>query len=906
MYKNKRITKMLCTLLALTLLISGSAFKVMAESKSAYPAAGEDANTHTDEMQETVVGQNAAVFLPDDSSVDSPVSANNLPAEYPENDSDLESDGQMSDSSSEDSDSADISISEIPAGDSSLADSQVTDISIPDSLVPAEDTKKEELTGNTHTDLEDGLYVIHSALNAKVCLGVQDNSRNKNANIELVSSNGGFAQAFYIKKVSEGVYNLINYNSSLALHIKGAGKTEGTNVLQYPSIKSNAQKWVIRDAEESGYITLSPTYADLALDCEGGKAAAGTNVLLNKPVNAKRQMWKLVPASGKVAAEARLVDALIGKGYYKIEMASHTSKVLDIREASTASGANVQIYKSNGTYAQAFQIAPLGNGLYKITNVRSKKCLATANGSGWSGNVVQKTENSSDLSQQWYILKDPEDDRIVLKPSNAYHGVLSTDSDHHDSGTNVSNANFSASEGQYWAITKTPVYFKNTNFKPAEGTYFIHASTSPKMIGVTSGSLLNSANVQLTSASESNAVKWRIYPNGDGTYTIQNVKSGKVLDAAGGSFTSGTNVQQYKSNNTNAQKWVFHYTGKTDGSFFIVPYDKSVVLDIEGARFITGSNIWLYTQNSTVAQRFLLKKATVTNQGWVTDKSGHRYFYVNNEAVTGWRKINGIYYYFRGSGILARNTVVSGYVIDSEGRSNRPINPQSAITGGKTIRSLLTNAVQPAGKVLYIWGGGWGGLGTSTANDSGKIGMLPSWTSFYNSHAKAGYDYTQYRWQYGMGLDCSGFVGWAVYNTIYTKDNEEDIVTSSSQVAANYIRRGWCYDSGNTFKPGDIVSRSGHVWISMGTCEDGSVLIMHSTPEGCQLSGTAGTAVELARKYMKMVSPNWPFNIHQNGAGYLAYVGKATWKVDGSGILTDPDGMQKMSAEEVCKIIFNA
>ena len=92
----------------------------------------------------------------------------------------------------------------------------------------------------------------------------------------------------------------------------------------------------------------------------------------------------------------------------------------------------------------------------------------------------------------------------------------------------------------------------------------------------------------------------------------------------------------------------------------------------------------------------------------------------------------------------------------------------------------------------------------------------------------------------------------------------------------------------------------------MGTCTDGSVLIMHSTPEGCQLSGTDGIAIELATKYMKKVSPNWPFHIHQNGRGYLAYVGKATWKTDGRGILRDPDGMQNMTAEQVCKIVFGS
>ena len=63
---------------------------------------------------------------------------------------------------------------------------------------------------------------------------------------------------------------------------------------------------------------------------------------------------------------------------------------------------------------------------------------------------------------------------------------------------------------------------------------------------------------------------------------------------------------------------------------------------------------------------------------------------------------------------------------------------------------------------------------------------------------------------------------------------------------------------------------------------------------------------ELASKYMTRISKStgWPFPVKQYGSGYLTYVGKATWKVDGSGILTDPEGLQKKSAEQVCKIIF--
>lgn len=958
MYRGKQLRKLLCMLITFSLLISGSAFHVLAASPEdgILIAAGETpqvgaglteedssisdiAQTElpaSNEAQEStavsgiVDGTETVEDFTDvsetdtnaestDYTADSAVDAAGDTAGSTTETTDLTDsslvdsssvdsssvDSSSVDSSSADSSSADSSSADSSLTDSSLTDSSLTDSSLTDSSLAETTLVEEDLMGGARDDIKEGLYVIHSALNAQMCIGIKSSSRSNGGNVELVKSSGAFSQAFYIKKISTGVYSFINYNSGKAMHVKSAGKTVGTNVMQYTVRDSAAQKWIIKDAATSGYVTIQPSYSKLMLDCNAGKSAAGTNLHLNKAVSAKRQMWKLVPASGKVAAEARLTPASISKGYYTIGLASATSQVLDVPSASKTAGSNIQIYKSNGTYAQAFQILPQGNNLYKVKNVNSGLYLGSSTGSCGVCNLVQKKNSSTDKSQLWYILKDPNTGKLVFKPSGAYHAVMSVDGNKTASGTNVSDSNFTGRTGQYWVLTKTTVYIKNAVYKPANGIYYIcPAAAKTKALGVSSGKLTNSANVQLTTKSTSNAVKWRIYQNDDGTYSIYNVKSGKVLDIAGANFTSGANIQQYTKNGTSAQKWIFRRTGDKNGSIYITSMDKNLVVDITGARFKTGSNIWLYTKNNTSAQKYFLTKTGTTYSGWVTALSGNRYYYASGKRVVGWRKIGSYYYYFRSTGIMAKNTTIEGYSIDSEGISNKT--DFKTATGGRTIRALLTNAVAPCGKVLYIWGGGWGGMGDSIENDSSKIGMLPTWTTFYNNHKSSSYDYTNYRFNYGMGLDCSGFTAWTVYNTIYDRDNVEDIVASSSGTAAYYISRGWCYDSGNTYKPGDVVCRSGHVWISMGTCEDGSVLIMNSTPQGVQLCGTYGKSVELAVKYMKLVAPDWPFPIHQNGEGYLTYVGKATWKVDGTGILTDPDGMQKMTAEQVCKIVFGA
>ncbi len=241
------------------------------------------------------------------------------------------------------------------------------------------------------------------------------------------------------------------------------------------------------------------------------------------------------------------------------------------------------------------------------------------------------------------------------------------------------------------------------------------------------------------------------------------------------------------------------------------------------------------------------------------------------------------------------------------------------VNGRKTLITYLKNALVPCGRTLYIWGGGWGGTG----KDTSKIGYQSGWSTFFKNNAKPGYDYTKFRYKYGSGLDCSGFARWTLYNTVFTKSGIDTTQYNASKsasidwgtpdhstgVAKKYASMGWATYKSNgsdqTFKPGDVVSMDGHVWISLGQYSDGSVLVIHSSPKGVQISGTAGTAARQAAYYMKKYFPQWPYAARTVSSSYLKYVGKARWKVSGSGILLrDPEGVQKMSPAKVMKILL--
>ena len=205
--------------------------------------------------------------------------------------------------------------------------------------------------------------------------------------------------------------------------------------------------------------------------------------------------------------------------------------------------------------------------------------------------------------------------------------------------------------------------------------------------------------------------------------------------------------------------------------------------------------------------------------------------------------------------------------------------------GERTVTNFLKTALMPVGTTLYIYGGGWDWQDIGSAVQARSFGVSPDWVRFFESQdenftyrekdgdaAKADpehsyYPYGGYNEYYYAGLDCAGFVGWALYNTLETKEGEAGYVSDAAGITKRLYECGlgeWTQDikapdgkNGYEMKPGDVMSINGHVWISLGTCDDGSVVIVHSTPSksrslqpggGVQISavGTAWGVIYLA------------------------------------------------------------
>lgn len=227
-----------------------------------------------------------------------------------------------------------------------------------------------------------------------------------------------------------------------------------------------------------------------------------------------------------------------------------------------------------------------------------------------------------------------------------------------------------------------------------------------------------------------------------------------------------------------------------------------------------------------------------------------------------------------------------------------------------TIDKLIKTALEPVGSTMYIWGGGWNVEDSGSGKNSMQLGLNETWAEFAKQQ-DADYDYENHRYERENGLDCSGFVGWVLYNTFETQEGKAGYVTTSTDMAESLAQRGWgkLIKNPKKFLPGDIVSMEGHVWICLGTCEDGSVLLVHSSPPGVSVCGTLlpGNAEKsqaeiLATEYMTKQHLNWQekYPNRKVDAVYLENVVLFRWS---SSVMLDAEELQEKSAEEIMEIL---
>lgn len=386
------------------------------------------------------------------------------------------------------------------------------------------------------------------------------------------------------------------------------------------------------------------------------------------------------------------------------------------------------------------------------------------------------------------------------------------------------------------------------------------------------------------------------YANSDGTFAtgwVQNGGKTYYFDEDGTSHTGwllldGT-YYWINANGTRRDDELFQY----DGNYYYV--DKNGVMATSG---------WVYWDYNYYYPR---SWGGMYKNAFITYDNNLYYLGSDSKMAIGWQSIGGNTYYFRNwGGMITGKQVIDGktYVFDEDGKlvqSPDGFEPSAQI-GVRTVRNFLKNALLPLGNTLYIWGGG------HTDAEAESYGVNAQWKQFFNTQNST-YNYSDHLYEYGKGLDCSGYVGWTAHQV-----TKEYATTTSTGMPAYFARKGWgtCVtgDTSQKFTPGDVVSKSGHVWIVIGQCSDGSVVVIHATPPYIQLGGTVSStgsinseAIELANEYMKMYYPvaYERYGVKVLDRSYLTGVNHFTWS---SSILSDREGYRRKKPAEILNDLF--
>ena len=405
--------------------------------------------------------------------------------------------------------------------------------------------------------------------------------------------------------------------------------------------------------------------------------------------------------------------------------------------------------------------------------------------------------------------------------------------------------------------------------------------------------------------------------NGKRVYGFQDIDSKKyyfetkkgILQKKGFLTISGKKYYSSKKTGRIATNMIFTMAGKTYYAGAEGSMQKGWKTSTKGDKYyftVNGaySNGWYNIGN----YRYHMDENGVCNTGWQTIGSNKYYFIKTgkNQGVMmkkGLHKIGSKTYMFGDNGVFL-------YEVTSE---NKVDNDTTLVpSSSKTIKNFLLGALQPVGSKLYIWGGGHDDA------DATRKGVNPAWKTFYNSQSGS-YDYNNYRFAYGKGLDCSGFVGWSIYQIMQNKSGGTNYTTLAESVASANASRGFgtLYNqsklsaSGYEFVAGDLGCTAGHTWIVLGQCSDGSLVIVHSTPPCIQIAGTptpngdySSKAIALAKQYM---GTYYAGTVSKFGLGcatgsqYIKGCNIMRWN---SSTLSDPDGYRNMTADQILADLF--
>lgn len=250
-----------------------------------------------------------------------------------------------------------------------------------------------------------GYYYLYSQLEdgASYCLNLKDGSTKNGTNIEILSKNyKDEQQVMFVANEAGDAYTIrpLLTNGVTGLGVASSSMVSGANVVSWEVNGVSDQEWTIEKVIAPGVVMdtdkiymFKNKNSGLYMEVESAGKADGTNV----------QQWG---ANGIASHNSwNLQDA--GNGYYRIcsQMSDGKTWYLTVDEGKSAAGTNVSIWQNDSTSAQLFKFIKNPDGSYNILTKASKDVCAVEiiNALTSSGANVQQFTVNGHACQAWTL-----------------------------------------------------------------------------------------------------------------------------------------------------------------------------------------------------------------------------------------------------------------------------------------------------------------------------------------------------------------------------------------------------------------------------------------------------------------------------------------------------------------------
>ena len=460
--------------------------------------------------------------------------------------------------------------------------------------VKALDSKENKEKSITQV-IENGTYIISSALNQNIVLDVAWNSWSSGANIDAYNNFKQNNQKFNVTYLGDGYYKMEVVSSGKYLSCASENAQNEDNIIQSDYKDLDNQKWFLEDAG-NGYFYVISKKSSLFLDLQGGSADSGTNVEVYKGHFGNNQKFKF-----------NKVDVIKGSkniqnGTYNISSKGNFDKVFDIHGASDKNNANLELYKRTNDLNQQYELQYLDDGYYKIVVKHSKKVLTVANASIKEGaNVMQYDDLGLD-AQKWVLRSAGDGYYYIISKCNGLY--LDLQGGIANEGTNIDVYTPNYNNWQKFKFYDVEIEAKKT-LEP--GNYVITtALNSRKAVDIKGDIITNNTGVDIWESNNGNNQKFIVTYLDDGYYTLKAFNSNKVLTVENNNAQNATRVVQKFYGGKDSQKWAIRSVG--DGYYELTSKSTGLVLDVQGASSRDGSNIEIYERNNGTNQKFKFTK----------------------------------------------------------------------------------------------------------------------------------------------------------------------------------------------------------------------------------------------------------------------------------------------------------